>query len=129
MTTRRRNQESPIMTCNEMKFGMRKRFIPNHYYRDLHNKLRGLIQGSKSVDEYYKEMELAMIWVKVQEDREATMVRFLNGLNHDIANIVVLQHYVEMRTCCTWWSRWNVNCKGRPTDQIPTLCKVHLHGS
>jgi hypothetical protein len=30
------------------------------------------------------------------EDREATMARFLNGLNRDIANVVELQHYVEL---------------------------------
>ena len=79
-----------------MKVLMRKRFIPNRYYRDLHNKLQCLIQGSKSVDEYYKEMEIAMIQANVEEDREATTTRFLNGLNHDIANIVELQHYIEM---------------------------------
>ena len=132
VTTRRRNQECPIMTWNEMKFGMRKRFIPNHYYRDLHNKLRGLMQGSKSVDEYCKEMELTMIWVNVEENREATMVRFLNGLNHDIANIVGLQHYVEMEDLL--YMVVKVECQLQrkakpPTDQIPTLCKVHLHGS
>ena len=32
----------------------------------------------------------------IQEDREATMARFLNGLNRDIANVVELQHYVEL---------------------------------
>ena len=37
-----------------------------------------------------------MIQVNVEEDREATMGRFLNVLNHDITNIVELQHYVEM---------------------------------
>ena len=37
-----------------------------------------------------------MIWAKVEEDREAIMARFLNGLNHDINNIVELQHYVGM---------------------------------
>ena len=37
-----------------------------------------------------------MIRANVEEDHEATMARFLNGLNHDIANIVELQHYVEM---------------------------------
>ena len=94
--TQRRNQERLIMTWNEMKVVMRKRFIPNHYYRDLYNKLQGLIQRSKSVDEYYKEMEIAMIQANVEEDCEATMARFLNGLNHDIANFVELQHYVEV---------------------------------
>ena len=37
-----------------------------------------------------------MIWANVEKDREASMARFLNGLNHDIANIVELQHYVVM---------------------------------
>ena len=96
VTTRRRHQELPIETWNEMKGVIRRRFIPNHYHRDLFNKLQGLVQGSKSVDEYYKEMEIALIRANVEEDREATMARFLNGLNRDIANIVELQHYVEM---------------------------------
>ena len=37
-----------------------------------------------------------MIRANVEKDREATMARFLNGLNQDIANIVELQHYVEL---------------------------------
>ena len=37
-----------------------------------------------------------MIRANVEENHEATMARFLNGLNHDITNIVELQHYVEM---------------------------------
>ena len=44
----------------------------------------------KTVDEYHKEMEIAMIRANVVEDREATMARFLNGLNRDIANVVEL---------------------------------------
>jgi hypothetical protein len=41
-------------------------------------------------------MEIALIRANVVEDREATMARFLNGLNRDIANVVELQHYVEL---------------------------------
>ena len=37
-----------------------------------------------------------MIQANVVEDREATMARFLNGLNRDIANVVELEHYVEL---------------------------------
>ena len=37
-----------------------------------------------------------MIRANVVEDREATMARFLNGLNRNIANVVELQHYVEL---------------------------------
>jgi len=70
--------------------------VPNHYYRDLYLKLQGLNQGSRSVDEYFKEMEIAIIRSNVIEDREATMARFLNVLNRDIANVVELQHCVEL---------------------------------
>ena len=59
---------------------MRRRFVPTHYHRDLHRKLQTLTQGSKSVDDYYKEMEIAMIRANVGEDHEATMARFTGGL-------------------------------------------------
>ena len=48
------------------------------------------------MEEYYKEMEVAMARVNIEEDREATMARFLAGLNREIQNLVELQHYVEL---------------------------------
>ncbi|XP_016730709.2 uncharacterized protein [Gossypium hirsutum] len=95
-TSRRRNGERPISTWIEMKAVMRRRFIPAYYHRELHQKLQNLTQGSKSVEDYYKEMEIAMIRADVQEDPKATMARFLAGLNRDIANVVELQHYIEV---------------------------------
>ncbi|KAK5775363.1 hypothetical protein PVK06_043247 [Gossypium arboreum] len=41
-------------------------------------------------------MEVAMIRTNVEEDCEATKARFLPGLNREIANVVELQHYVEV---------------------------------
>ncbi|XP_012435440.1 uncharacterized protein LOC105762068 [Gossypium raimondii] len=95
-TSRRRNGQRPITTWAEMKAAMRRQFIPSYYHRELHQKLQNLSQGTKSVKDYYKEMEVAMIRANVQEDREATMARFLAGLNRDIANVVELQHYIEV---------------------------------
>ena len=95
-TSRRRTGETPITTWAEMKAAMRRRFIPSYYHRELHQKLQNLSQGTKSVEDYYKEMEVAMIRADVQEDREATMAHFLAGLNRDIANVVELQHYIEV---------------------------------
>lgn len=85
-----------IGTWDEMKTVMRKRFIPSHYYRDLYRKLQTLTQGSMSVEDYYKEMEIAMIRANVEEDREATMARFIVGLKKEMADVVELQYYVEM---------------------------------
>jgi len=94
--SRRRNRERPINTWEEMKAIMRRRFVPSHYYRELHQRLQSLIQGSRSVEDYHKEMEIIMIRANIEEEREATMARFLHGLNQDIANVVDLQHYVEL---------------------------------
>ncbi|KAL4272683.1 hypothetical protein GQ457_13G015320 [Hibiscus cannabinus] len=58
---RRCNGERPVSTWDEMKAIMRKRFIPTHYHRELLRKLQNLTQGSMSVEDYFKEMELAMI--------------------------------------------------------------------
>ncbi|RDX93854.1 hypothetical protein CR513_23826, partial [Mucuna pruriens] len=44
------------------------------------------LEGSKSVDDYHKEMEMIRIRANILEDQETTMTQFLNGLNCDIAN-------------------------------------------
>ena len=49
------------------------------------------------MDDYRKEMDISLIRANVEEDREATIARFLNGLNQDIANVVELQHYIELK--------------------------------
>ena len=45
---------------------------------------------------YFKKMKLFMIRANVEEDREAIMARFINGINHDIVHIMELHHYVEL---------------------------------
>lgn len=50
-----------------------------------------------SVEDYHKEMEIAMMHTNVAEHREDTMVQFLSGLNKEIANIIELHHYVELK--------------------------------
>ncbi|RDX68431.1 hypothetical protein CR513_52584, partial [Mucuna pruriens] len=80
---RRRNGERPIRTWEDMKSIMRRRFVPSHYHRDLHRKLQSLTQGSMSVENYYKEMKIAM-------------TRAIGGLKKEIADVVELQHYMEI---------------------------------
>ena len=37
-----------------------------------------------------------MIRANIDEDHEATMARFLHGLNRNLADLVELHHYVDM---------------------------------
>ena len=55
-----------------------------------------ITRGNKSVEEYHKELELAMIRANVNEDEKVTMSRFFNSLNRDKANVVELQSYVNL---------------------------------
>ena len=75
---------------------MKKRYVPKYYYRELFNRLQMITQGNKNVEEYQKELEVDMIRANVNEDKEVTMSRFLNGLNRDITNVVELQSYVGL---------------------------------
>ena len=75
---------------------MRAHFVPTYYNRDLFKKLQLLKQGTNTVEEYYKEMEIAMIRANVTEDGEKTMAHFLNGLNHPIKNIADFQPYSNL---------------------------------
>jgi hypothetical protein len=58
--------------------------------------LQTLTKRFKSVEDYYKKIEVIMIWVNVMKDIKATIARFMNGLNHDIENVVELQNYMEL---------------------------------
>ena len=93
---KRQNKEIPVDTWEEMKTVMRRHFVPSHYYQNLYKKLQRLTLGNRNVEDYYQEMEVAMIQENVKEDREATMARFLAGWNQEIANQMELQHYVEL---------------------------------
>jgi hypothetical protein len=59
MIGRRRNGARLIVSWEVMKVLMKRRFVHNHYNKDLYLKLQILYQGSKLVDEYYKKMEIA----------------------------------------------------------------------
>jgi len=85
-----------VDTRTEMKRVMRKRYVPTSYNRTMRQKLQRLSQGNLTVEEYYKEMEMALVRANIEEESEDTMTRFLNGLNPEIKDVVELQKYVEL---------------------------------
>lgn len=52
---------------------MRNCFIPTYFDKDMNIKLQHLTRGSEIVEEYHKEMELTMIWARVEERSKTTM--------------------------------------------------------
>ena len=76
------NEERLVETYYKMKSIMKKRFVPEHYCRELIQKL----QGFKNIKHYHMEMEIAIIRADIIDDREVIMTRFLNNLNKEINN-------------------------------------------
>ncbi|XP_023634031.1 uncharacterized protein LOC111829348, partial [Capsella rubella] len=76
---------------------MRKKFVPTHYQRETLNKLRRLSQGTKSVRDYYQELETLMIRADLRESEDMVMSRFLGGLNREIQDKVELQNYEDVQ--------------------------------
>ena len=69
------------------------RFVPSYYARDLLHKLQQLRQGSKSVEEYYQELQMGMLRCNLEEQEEPDMARFLGGLNREIQDILAYKEY------------------------------------
>jgi hypothetical protein len=82
-----------IHTWEEMKRVMKRRFVPLSYERDHMNRLQTLRQGKRSVDEYFKEMELLLVQTGTRESMESKMARFLGGINEEIAGFVEMFPY------------------------------------
>lgn len=49
-----------------------ERFVPSYYYHVMHHKLQPLTQESLSVEDYHKQMEVAMTRANVEKDSETT---------------------------------------------------------
>ncbi|KAK1616807.1 hypothetical protein QYE76_022324 [Lolium multiflorum] len=96
VTLREEKGDPPIDTWEDMKEEMQARFVPQHYKTDLFNELQKLKQGTKTVEEFFKEMELTMMRANIQESENQTIARFFNGLNYPIKRIVEFQQYSNM---------------------------------
>ncbi|KAK1551529.1 hypothetical protein QYE76_017215, partial [Lolium multiflorum] len=51
---------------------------------------------TKTVEEFFKEMELTMMRANIQESENQTIARFFNGLNYPIKRVVEFQQYSNM---------------------------------
>uniref|UniRef100_A0A2N9GA30 Reverse transcriptase n=1 Tax=Fagus sylvatica TaxID=28930 RepID=A0A2N9GA30_FAGSY len=106
VTNRRRNYERPVETWGELKALMRQRFVPSHYYRNLYQKLQNLTQGSRSVEDYHKEMEVAMIqanhYVEIED-----MVHMAMKVERQLKRKGIARYTSVSNT--TWKSKWDRN--------------------
>lgn len=89
---REREGKEKERTWPKMKKLLKKKFLPTHYLQENFARFHHLQQGNKFVEDYAREFEAYLMKCEVQEDEPQTLVRFLGGLDHKIANVVELHH-------------------------------------
>ncbi|XP_057522136.1 probable receptor-like protein kinase At5g39020 isoform X2 [Amaranthus tricolor] len=90
---REREGKDKIRSWEKMKKQMKEKFLPSYYMQENFTKLQHLQQDGRSVEEYGREFETMIMRCDLKEDDHQTLVRFLNGLDSKIRNIVELQPY------------------------------------
>ena len=90
VATRVRKGKGKIRTWIKMREKLRSKFLPSHYLQDNYLKLHQLKQGPKSVEEYTREFGQVLLKCDLREDDSQTLVRYLSGLNEQIADVVEL---------------------------------------
>jgi hypothetical protein len=83
-----RKNRNNTPTWDALKWIMRARFVPSYYACDLLHELQQLRQGSKSVEEYYQELQMGMLHCGLEENEDGAMARFMSGLNWEIQDIL-----------------------------------------
>ena len=69
--------------------------MPPTYTEQLLRQLENTIQGSKSIDKYFKEMNIALRRAGV-DDPMSMKFHFMMGLNNDISNTIFHNNYKSL---------------------------------
>ena len=96
VTKRVRKGKSKIKTWEQMKAKLKDKFLPPHYLQNNFLKLHHLKQGSKSVEEYTRDFEQLLLKCGLRENDSQTLIRYLSGLDEQIANVVELHPYTSL---------------------------------
>ena len=59
-------------------------------------KLQRLQQGPRSIDEYFKDLEVTLTKINIHENEESKITRFVSGLKREIQNVVGLYEYTSL---------------------------------
>ncbi|XP_051145003.1 uncharacterized protein LOC127260961 [Andrographis paniculata] len=93
---RRRGGAPMIQTWEELTRVMRAKFVMSSDTQELHVRLQSMKQGNRTVDEFYKDLEVNLMRAYVRESQQATVARILTGLNRDIADKVRLYRFDDI---------------------------------
>jgi len=74
------NKRLVMVFRSDLKLFMRVWFVPPHYRKELLLKLQRLHQGSRTVDEYFKDLETTLTKINMHDSEKSKIARFVSGL-------------------------------------------------
>jgi hypothetical protein len=77
----------------DFKLLFREAFIPAYFVDHLLAKVDNLKHGSSTVNEYYHEFKICVIFGSLDECKKDVMSRFMKGLNSEIQTILIHETY------------------------------------
>lgn len=94
---RKRSMLRAIDSWVDMKDIMRQKYVPQHFHRDLQRCFCILRQQSRTVEENFEEFERLRNCLELNDDEEALMAQFLDGLQERISPKVERQVYKDRK--------------------------------
>jgi len=86
-----------MVSWYDLKSCMRVRFVSPPYWKELLLKPQRLYQGSRTVDEYFKDLETTLTKINMHDNEESKIARFVSGLRREIQDIVELYEYSSLK--------------------------------
>jgi len=74
------NKRSVVLFWYDLKECMCAQFVPSHYRKELLLKLQRLHQESRTVDEYFKDLETTLTKINMHDSEESKIAMFVSGL-------------------------------------------------
>ncbi|RDX72826.1 hypothetical protein CR513_47643, partial [Mucuna pruriens] len=107
----RKGRRRHIDTWLDLRKEIKTRFVLVSYTRNLYNRLHRMYHGSKSIEEYYKDIEVTLMRANVLESNEGTITCFLHGMSREICDACIRQLDVSLKKGGAWPQRkkeWSI---------------------
>ena len=119
-TSRVRSGKGKIRDWEKMKKKLKERFVPKTYLQDTYAKFHELVQGHLSVEEYTRTFEELSMKCDLNEPDNQTIVRYLNGLDSRIRDVVELTQYSTFGDVCVLAHKVETQRKAKSKEKVHT---------
>ena len=100
------------VSWDDIKSALREKLVPPDYHDQQFQNIVMLKQGQQSVREYVEVFKNLVRRCELNEPPIRLLHRFMNGLNYDIANRLMIHHYLTLEEVirAASWAEFSISC-------------------